>query len=189
MSKIVVVFFLIMLSLASCKKKDEQRVEEYPTSSERLNTIKSDKPIIKLNAKSEELVAPWGEYHKFDDLISQYQEIPMSNALLNSKELEELARQLKDSVRIERLDIPAIKMRLNVLHSETMRLADMATIPTITEEAVTEENNNVIEAFSALNLKINNMSSVEKLNEEISSFIDEVIEEQDSVTIENEGPP
>ena len=189
MSKIVVVFFLITLSLVSCKKKEAQRVEEYLTSSERLNTIKSDKPISKLNTKAEELVAPWTEYHKFADLISQYQEIPMSNALLNSKELEELARQLRDSIRIERLDIPAIKMRLNVLHSETMRLADMATIPTITEEAVTEENNNVIEAFSALNLKINNMSSVEKLNEEISSFIDEVVEEQDSIPIENEGPP
>jgi hypothetical protein len=80
-------------------------------------------------------------------------------------------------------------MRLNVLHSETMRLSDMATIPTITEDEVTEENNNVIEAFSALNLKINNMSSVEKLNEEISSFIDEVMEEQDSIPPENEGPP
>ena len=189
MPKIVVAYLLILFSLISCKKKDEQKVEEYPTSAERLNTIKSDKPISKLNAKSEELVAPWDEYHKFAELISQYQEIPMSDALLNSKELEELARELKDSIRVERLDIPAIKMRLNVLHSETMRLADMATIPTITEEAVTDENNNVIEAFSALNLKINNMSSVEKLNEEISSFIDEVIEEQDSIPIEKEGPP
>src|SRR5210317_1924513 len=111
MSKIVVVFFLIMLSLTSCKKRDEQKVEEYPSSTERLNTIKSDKPISQLNAKSKELVAPWSEYHKFADLISQYQEIPMSNALLNSKELEELARQLKDSIRVQRLDIPAIKMR------------------------------------------------------------------------------
>jgi hypothetical protein len=88
MSKIVVVFLLITLSLVSCKKKEAQRVEEYPTSSERLNKIKSDKPISKLNAKAEELVAPWTEYHKFADLIGQYQEIRMSNALLNSKELE-----------------------------------------------------------------------------------------------------
>ena len=76
-----------------------------------------------------------------------------------------------------------------MLYSETLRLADMSTIPTTTETLVAKENNNVIEAFSALNLKINNMSSVEKLNEEISSFIDEVMEEQDSIPPENEGPP
>jgi len=110
----------------------------------------------------------------------------MSEALLNSVELSELALQLKDSVRVEKLNIPEVKIRLNVLYSETLRLADMSTIPTITEELVAEENNNVINAFSALNLKINNMNSREKINEELSEFIDEVLEEKKNDSVDPE---
>ena len=99
-----------------------------------------------------------------------------TEALLNSVELSELAQQLKDSIRVEKLNIPEVKIRLNVLHSETLRLADMSNIPTITQESVEEETNNMLDAFSALNLKINNMNLQEELNEEISKFVDEVLE-------------
>jgi len=183
MPKILIGFFLIIALLLSCKNKNEQDTQEYSEQLESASTIKSAHRIIPLNLKSEELVEDWPEYEKFSDLVSQYQEISLTDALLNSKELSEMAKQLRDSIRIERLNIPSIKMRLNVLHSETMRLADMATIPTITETSILKENNNVIQAFSALNLKINNMYSMEKLNDEISSFVNEVMAEQDSIPV------
>jgi len=183
MPKIVIGFFLIIALLLSCKNKNDQDTEAYSEQLKAEGTIKSEHRIIPLNPKSEELVKDWPEYQKFSDLVGQYQEISLTDALLNSKELSEMAQQLRDSVRIERLDIPSIKMRLNVLHSETMRLADMATIPTITETSILRENNNVIQAFSALNLKINNMYSMEKLNDEISAFVNEVMAEQDSIPI------
>lgn len=167
-------------------------MEEYSSQFEAGSTIKSDKSIVPLNSNSVELVASWPEYQKFAEFVGQYQEITMSDALLNSTELSEMARQLKDSIRIESLKIPSIKMRLNVLYSETMRLADMATIPTITEASVLQENNNVIQAFSALNLKINTINSMEKLNEEISSFVEEVVNEkateEDSIPGPNSPP-
>ena len=174
MPKIVIGFFLIIALLLSCKNKNDQDTQEYSDPLESVSTIKSEHRIVPLNPKSEELVKDWPEYQQFADLVGQYQEITLTDALLNSKELSEMAQQLRDSIRIERLDIPSIKMRLNVLHSETMRLADMSTIPTITEPSILKENNNVIEAFSALNLKINNMYSMEKLNDEISAFVNEV---------------
>lgn len=183
MPKLAIGFFLIFALLLSCKNKNEQDTQEYSEQLESVSTIKSEHRIIALNPKSEELVKDWPEYQNFSDLVGQYQEITLTDALLNSKELSEMAQQLRDSVRIERLDIPSIKMRLNVLHSETMRLADMATIPTITELSILKENNNVIQAFSALNLKINNMYSMEELNDEISAFVNEVIAEQDSIPI------
>ena len=183
MPKILIGFFLIIALLLSCKNKNEQNMQEYSDQLKTESTIKSEHRIIPLNPKSEELVKDWPEYQKFSDLVGQYQEISLTDALLNSKELSEMAQQLRDSVRIERLDIPSIKMRLNVLHSETMRLADMSTIPTITEMSILKENNNVIQAFSALNLKINNMYSMEKLNDEISAFVNEVMAEQDSIPI------
>jgi len=141
--------------------------------------------------ESQELIAAWPEYQKFDELINQYQEISMNEALLNSVELSELAMQLRDSIRIEKLNVPEVKIRLNVLYSETLRLADMSTIPTITEILVAKENNNVIDAYSALNIKINNMNAQEQLNEEVSKFVDEVLDERksDSLEIRDEFEP
>jgi hypothetical protein len=181
MPKISIGFLCVMLLLMSCKKKNTEQESEYSLQLDAVNTIKAEQVIVQLNEKSKELVKAWPEYQKFSDLVSQYQEITLSDALLNSKELSELAKQLRDSIRIESLNIHPVKMRLNVLYSETLRLADMATIPTITEPAVSQENNNIIQAFSALNLKINNINSMEKLNSEISAFVEEVMEEKDSV--------
>ena len=189
MPKIFIAFLLLTLSLSACKNKEQKTEEENNSIPMESSTIKSEKPITRLNSKSEELVATWAEYQKFDELITQYQEISMNEALLNSVELSELALQLRDSIRVEKLDIPEVKIRLNVLYSETLRLADMSTIPTITEALVAQENNNVIDAYSALNLKINNMSSQDQLNEEISKFVDEVLDEpkRDSLEIKEEG--
>lgn len=188
MPKIFIAFLLLTLFLSACKNKEQKTEEENDSIPMESSMIKSEKPITRLNSKSEELVATWAEYQKFDELITQYQEISMNEALLNSVELSELALQLRDSIRVEKLDIPEVKIRLNVLYSETLRLADMSTIPTITEALVAQENNNVIDAYSALNLKINNMSSQDQLNEEISKFVDEVLDEpkRDSLEIKEE---
>lgn len=180
MAKIFVGFFLLTFLLASCNKNKQKTEVENATNLLESSLIKSERPIKRLNSASEELIESWPEYQKFDELITQYQEIKLSDALLNSVELSELAKQLRDSIRVEKLAIPEVKIRLNVLYSETLRLADMSTIPTITEELVTEENNNVIDAYSALNLKINNMNIQDKLNEDISKFIDEILAEPKS---------
>lgn len=188
MPKIFIAFLLLTLFLFACKNKEQKTEEQNDSIPMESSMIKSEKPIIRLNSKSEELVATWAEYQNFDELITQYQEISMNEALLNSVELSELALQLRDSIRVEKLDLPEVKIRLNVLYSETLRLADMSTIPTITEALVAQENNNVIDAYSALNLKINNMSSQDQLNEEISKFVDEVLDEpkRDSLDIKDE---
>lgn len=186
MPKIIIGYFMLILILISCKNKEKKEQDKASFNQERLNTIKSDKPIVPLNTKAKDLVKTWAEYQNFEELINQYQEITVSEALLNSVELSVLAQQLKDSIRVEKLNIPEVKIRLNVLYSETLRLADMSSIPTITEESVERENNNMIDAFSALNLKINNMNLQEELNSEISKFIDEVLE---SPSIDSSNTP
>lgn len=187
MPRIIVVFFILILSLNSCNKKEENPKSMPLVPKDRSKMIKTDQSISGLNPKAQELTKNWTEYHKFKELISQYQHISMTDALLNSVELSVLAQQLKDSIRVEDLNIPEVKIRLNVLHSESLRLADMSKIPTITEQEVAIENNNLINAFSALNLKINNMNLQDEINDEISQFIDEVLElpEKDSNEITN----
>ena len=184
-SFLVVILFGVLL--LSCEKEKSTAKKKEVTQTESSSILKADEPIVQLNAKANSLVSNWPEYTKFKDLISRYQEISMTEALLNSEELSELALQLRDSVRVEKLNIPEVKIRLNVLYSETLRLADMSTIPTITEDLVAEENNNVINAFSALNLKINNMNLRESINDELSEFIDEVVEESKKDSLDSEG--
>lgn len=178
--KKVILLSLIAL-IVSCTKTISRKNNEISRDSLIGNTDMVNFQISKLNNKSIKLVETWDEYQNIDELLNQYQNINANLALLNAKELAVLAKQLKDSIRVERLKIPSIKIRLNVLHNETLRLADMSTIPSITEKEVVEENNNILNAFSALNLKINNIVNQENLNEELSSFIDEVLQLNDSL--------
>ncbi len=189
MPKLFLGFIMLFILLAACKKKEERSDEKNTVSVVKSGVIKSENPISRLNTQSKELILTWPEYQKFDDLISQYQEISMNEALLNSVELSVLAQQLRDSIRVDKLNIPEVKIRLNVLYSETLRLADMSTIPSITEQLVAKENNNMIDAFSALNLKINNMNSQDKLNSDISKFIDEILEQPKTDSVDNKDQP
>ena len=120
-----------------------------------------------------ELVKDWPEYMELSERIEPYQEITLSDARLNSAELAELTRQLKDSIRVKKLNVPSVRIRLNVLHNEALRLADMATIPTLGQQEFLEESNNLINAFSALNSKINNMERQEMLNRELGDLVEE----------------
>ncbi len=178
--KKIILISLIALFI-SCTKTISRKNNEISRDSLIGNTDKVNFQISKLNSKAIKLVETWDEYQNIDELLKQYQNINANLALLNAKELAVLAKQLKDSIRVERLKIPSIKIRLNVLHNETLRLADMSTIPSITEEEVTEENSNILNAYSALNLKINNIVNQENLNEELNSFIDEVLQLNDTL--------
>jgi len=175
------IFLFLISSVLSCNKSISKKKQEIVRDSLISSTSKLNHPIAKLNNKAMTLVANWDEYQNIDELLKQYQNISANLALLNAKELSVLARQLKDSIRVERLKIPSVKIRLNVLHNETLRLADMETIPSITEDEVTEENKNILNAYSALNLKINNIVNQENLNEEVSSFVDEVLNLRDTL--------
>jgi len=177
------VFFILLLVFAwNCRKEDQQEVPQYVTDPSQLPTLKTDRPITKLDPSAVELVKDWPEYQKLSQLIEPYQEITLSDAKLNSAELSELAKQLKDSIRVKKLNVPSVRIRLNVLHNEALRLADMATIPTIGQQEVLDENNNLINAFSALNSKINNMQRQEMLNRELGDLIEEeLLETPDTI--------
>lgn len=176
----------ICLTFSSCKEPAaEVEAPEYVLDMEQVPLLDSKADIRPLKPEAQKWLSTWPEYQNFKELISQYERISMSEALQNSQELESMARLMKDSIRLEELDVPSIRMRLNVLHNESLRLWDMSQITSITAEEVAAENENLINAYSALNLKINDLMKLQKLNaslDELYTFpsydLDSLFEEQ-----------
>lgn len=174
-------FILFVVLFFSCKKATTTDEILTVNDSIQTNSIVPKSSLVPLTRESQLEVENWEEYQKLNDFLAQYKNITMRDALFNAKDLANLAQQLKDSIRIEKFKIPSVKIRLNVLHNETLRLADMAEIKTISEQEVIEENENILNAFSALNLKINNLISQENLNSDVDEFIQEILQNPDSL--------
>jgi len=68
-----------------------------------------------------------------------------------------------DTIRVEKLKETNVIVRFNVLHNETLRLADMATIPSISKDEVKEEVKKIIDLYSAVNSKINTIYKAEDI--------------------------
>ena len=62
---------------------------------------------------------------------------------------------MQDSIRVEKLTALNVVARFNVLHNETLRLADMSEIPLISTTEVNDEVRNILEVYSAVKSKIN----------------------------------
>ncbi len=183
--KNIFLFFILSIIL-SCGRSNSKKDLETRIDSIQNNILRLNYKEVKLNSEAEKIVENWEEYQNLKEFLLPYKNISKSDALLNANELSELAQQLKDSIRIEKFQNPAMKIRLNVLYTETLRLADIASIKKISDEEVLSENKNIFNAFSAVNLKINNIIYQENLNNEIADFIDEVSQTSDtSQTEEN----
>ena len=102
--------------------------------------------------------------------IPKYYKTTTKEALFNSQRLAELAQQLKDTIRVRKFDQPSFRIRLNVLHNEAMRLADMDSINNITTQEIIIENKNIVNAFEAIKLKINSLVNEEILNKDLEEF-------------------
>lgn len=174
--KKIYIVFIIIFTIVSCNNSKKELAPEQ--KSKPANHTKTKNAIIDLTPKAKKLTQNWIEYQNINEYIQQYKEISITNSLLNAKRLAELTQQLKDSIRVEKLNNSSVKIRLNVLNNEALRLADMATINQITEKEVIIENKNILNAYSALNIKINNIVSQENINSQLKAFIDEVTKDK-----------
>ncbi len=166
-------FFIFIISIASCKKGKFSQVKNDNTV---IDTVKiEDQKNIRsigetLLPEAKNKVDNWKEYQQLDELLTRFYSISTNEALNLSKELSTTTQQLKDSVKIERFKQPDISIRINVLHNNALRLTDMASISTISTTEVKTEIQNILDAFSALNSKINNITNQEKLEEEVKTI-------------------
>jgi len=154
---------ILFLSFSCNRGKTTQEV------SEKIDSLKINSNRI-VNTIGETLIPTakkaileWKEYHNVDEFMIKYYNISTSEALQNAKELSGLIQLMKDSKRIEKLKELNVIARFNVLHNEALRLADMATISSISSEEVEEEVGKIVEIYSAVNSKINTIYKAEEL--------------------------
>ncbi|HEY9169675.1 MAG TPA: hypothetical protein VIN72_09325 [Lutibacter sp.] len=163
--KYIIPFLLIILLIGfSCNKtKGAQEVSEQADSL-KLDANRIENKIGEMLIPEAKVVLDnWKEYQLVDELILKYYSITTLEALSNADELSRLVKMMKDSLKIEQLKKPNIIARINVLENETLRLADMATIPSITKEEVKEEVGNIVALYSAFNSKINTIYQSESI--------------------------
>ncbi len=122
---------------------------------------------ITLSPTAKEQTETWLEYQMIQSKIDGYNKTTKSQALLNAMELAELVENASDTIDVKKLDRPDIKIRFNVLRNHALRLDDMSTIPNISEEEVMTEVTSVLDAFSALNEKINIIYKIEEYEREL----------------------
>ena len=169
MKFISIVLILSLVLVNSCQKQKKTigpqlNIKDTTQIGEKRN-ISNIGIGLHYNAKKE--VENWKEYNLVDAMLTRYFAISNAEALSNAKELSGLVTHLKDSIRDEKLNIPPLKARINVLHNECMRLNDMAIIPAISPEEVSIEIKKILEAYSAFNAKLNSIYAVNKIETEL----------------------
>jgi hypothetical protein len=172
---------IILLLNFSCNRN-----KETAEVSEKSDSLKFDANRIEnrigetLSPDAKVALDNWKEYEDVDELLLKYYSITTLEALTDAKELSELVKLMKDSIRVEELQKQNIIARINVLHNETLRLADMATISSISKEEVKEEVGNIVSIYSAINSKINTIYQAESLQEALEFDTETPVEIQET---------
>lgn len=179
-------FLLLILFLNfSCNRT--KAVQEVAEKTDTIN-VSSDRIVNTfgetLIPNAKKALKDWKEYNNLDEFVLRYYNISILEALTNAQELSDLVKSMKDSIRIDKLDQLNVIARFNVLHNETLRLADMANIPSIKDEEVKEEVAKILEVFSAVNSKINTIYRAE----DIQNSLDEDSEVPDTVEEKSKTP-
>lgn len=157
---------IILITIISCNPdKENEVVEAETTNLQEKATVSSIGITLSQKAKKE--VADWEKYQLIETKMQRYQSVTKSEAMQNARELSLLIEDASDTIDVEILDRPDVKMRFNVLYNHAFRLHDMLSITSITEEEVMIEVTRLLDAYSSVNDKIN---VVYKIDEYKNSF-------------------
>ena len=144
---------VFILLISSCNNKKTAAIQEIekPESSR----VKKHDQLASIQSKFQLDIDTWKEYENLAIFLQQYTSISPNNALNNSRELNDIAKSLVDSLKPAIFETPAFNARVNLLYNETLRLYDMSSIPAIKANEVNNHIDKILNAFSSINSKIN----------------------------------
>lgn len=179
--------FLLLQSCGDTKQTDN--------SASAIDSLQVKEAIIQSRLKvtlskiSREAVKDWEEFTEVDDFMLNYYGITPSDALSLSAELNDLVTLMRDSVRVEKLNIANVSSRLNVLQNETLRLKDMSTISSISEAEVTQEVHSILEVYDSFLSRINTIYRAEELQKALEFDTETPVEVNKNPVRKNNIPP
>lgn len=168
MNRYTLYIAFILVLMISCKPSKKNNEIADILASQDTQEVKISSIGTTLSPLAKRKISGWLEYEMLQSKMEGYYKTTKSQALQNAIELANLIKNVSDTIDIKKLDRPDVKIRFNVLRNYALRLDDMSTIPSITEEEVMQEVANVLDAFSALNEKINAIYKIEEYEKELN---------------------
>jgi hypothetical protein len=166
-----ILYLFLSLFLFSCgnnKKDTLVTTQEIPKRSIAKQHVRLDN----ISPDFKNKIEGWQELQTVTLFIKKFENVSPNEALSNALELRDLVVSLKDNAIPEFCDIPSFHARINVLHNETLRLADLTLISAITSKEVNLQIDKTIAAFSSVNSKINTIYSKKRFEDAIDIKID-----------------
>ena len=155
--------FLIVISCQSKKSQDKKRVPKA-----QMSIVNKHKSIATLDVVSKKGIRSWKEYEALEEFLQKFSAISANEVINNAVDLSQLVKELRNSVRPKELLGHSFRARINVLHSEALRLKDMTLIPAITAKEVHQQIDKIIDAFAATSSKINAVYHQIEIKKEIN---------------------
>jgi hypothetical protein len=166
--------FLTLVLLFSCDKRQENTKQEQDDSKPLLSVVKRHAAIKKIDTAFNKEVIEWEEVQTVNNFLARFKKVSPNEILSNALELNDLVKSLIDSVKPQPFNTDSFNARLNILYTETLRLADMNSISAIKADEVNLQIEKIIDAFSAVNSKINSVLAKRRFEDAIEvdvSFI------------------
>ncbi|MDP2089810.1 MAG: hypothetical protein Q8J84_10470 [Flavobacteriaceae bacterium] len=148
------IFIGIILLFYSCNqtpKKPKNIINNDTISVVQKTHIKS----IFLSESARKELIELKHFDEFEKTIEQFYNSTPAEAKLNAKDLSDIIIRIKDSITIQKIDRPDVKARFNILHNEALRLLDMSSINSISNDEVNSKIENIIYAYESIIAKIN----------------------------------
>lgn len=164
--KYLLPFFMVALFF-SCDKKQVKSKQLQNDFKPLLSVVKEYSAIKKIDTAFSREVENWETLKTVDDFLARFKKVSPNEILSNAIELKDLVKSLTDSIHPQLFNIGAFNARVNILYNETLRLADMTTIPLINAEEVNDQTEKIIEALSAVNSKVNSILSKKRFEDAI----------------------
>lgn len=159
--------FLTIVLLFSCDKKQANSKQEQDAVKPLLSVINEYSSIIKIDTAFSKNIEEWEELKTVGEFLSRFKKVSPNEILSNALELKELVKSLTDSTHPQLFNTGSFNARVNILYNESLRLADMTTIPSINAEEVNYQAEKIIGAFSAVNSKVNSILSKKRFEDAI----------------------
>ena len=166
-----ILYFLICGVFFGCVNSSEEKIKEVEMKPQ-LSVVQQHKPAENVLPAFYQEIENWEELKAVHTFLKRFEKASANEVLSNALELKELVRSLKDSVVPKTFNKPSFIARINVLHNETLRLADLTFIPSVRTTEINQQIDKTIASFSAVNSKINTILSKKKFEDAIAVNLD-----------------